>query len=707
MYQGPVGTGQRVLVICVKFSEGPAPRLAQASDWAALLSRQVNGLFRRMTYNQTDFSFEIPVGGPSDGWFDLGFSTANYSFDRTAQRAVTLADPLVNFANYNRVVVITNWPGFGGQGLSLANWTVSDGIEFYDMTSGVAEGKRAMSLSICNEWVANSNGESGDAGAAVIAHELGHHLGLLSHYGDVRFSPGATRDSITPWDLMGKSPFQRHFLGWAKRERGWLRSGRVRTVTPSATDQVIRLQPLEISASTGTQLIMVPFSATGDFEGYVLENRQALNGDEQLTDTGVLVSLVDESREVVPGYKVVVMDNANAPGDGRRAALGVGESFQDAEYGIEVEVVGDSGNDRDVRLRYPPAALNRPDPSITNWGAPPWETPDIWIDSQRNGWGTYRYVDAAGNPVGNGDPPWLEHDNRVYVRVTNAGRQVASNVRVQVFVNGPPGMGDAGPHWHPIGTILFGAIPPTASASDYVVWRPTVGAHTCIRAVIDDSPGELSTSNNRAQENVAVFESTRSSPWQPVETQLQVFSVFGDEPTPVRIDVSDVPAGWAVKLHPTEMELQPGEVGMVSFSAFPAGPPGMEEEVGWERYKAGYIGKPKIEARVPFADTFVASGGVEVWVHLVEATTVDLKADVDGDDVIVEGAVSPAPLAGVVAIELDGDLGKPEFVHADIGEDGRFVQRIPVKGGFVGRVRASFAGTDVYGSSESETVVVG
>src|SRR5215472_4065294 len=86
-----------------------------------------------------------------------------------------------------------------------------------------------------------------------------------------------------------------------------------------------------------------------------------------------------------------------------------------------------------VRIQYGFPPPGRPDPSIIPWGNPPWTTPDIWIDSQLNGWGVYRYAD------GTRDDAWVNHDNRVYVRIRNLGTAPASNVHVTVYQNDPPG----------------------------------------------------------------------------------------------------------------------------------------------------------------------------------------------------------------------------------------------------------------------------
>lgn len=713
MNRSPIGLSQRVIVICVKYSDAATTRFAQASDWATLLNAQTDNFYTRATYNQTSFLFEVPVGAPSNGWFSLGYPSTSYNFNTTGQDAIRLADPFVNFASYDRVLVITNWPDFGGQGGSGWGWAVGEGAEYYDMTTTPATGMRVMSLSVVNEWIASFAGEIGDAAAAVVGHELGHQLDLPTHYGDLRFSPGIARDTITPWDIMGLSPFQRHFLGWAKSERGWLTGARIQTVgaptTPALIDQTIRVKPLENATNTGTQLIKIPFSNGTPFAGLVVENRQATNGDEQLPASGVLVSLVDESPNVWYGFKDIVLDDATAPGNLNQAPLGTGQSYVDAGYGINIDVVNQVGSDYDVRVRYGMPA-GRADPAITPWGAPPYETPDIWIDSQQNGWDLYRYIDGAGNPIGQGDDAWVNHANRVYVRIRNLGTQTATNVRVQVFVNQPPGMGDAGPDWAGIGTIIFGTVPAGgAPVQDFVLWTPTVAAHTCIRAVIEDTPGELSTTNNAAQENVALFETSTGSPWEPVEMKLRVYNPHQDEKTIARFQVRDVPEGWGVIVDPPELELDAGGSGSVYFAAHPAGPPDVEDgrlKELLQKYQPGFIGKPSIQALVPYADTFVPIGGVDVWVHLVERTEIDIKARVDEKGVEVWGQLRPAVADAVIAIETTGGRGKASIGHARTNEDGVFDGRFGPRSG-ARTVQASFAGDDRHRSAESAVIEIG
>ena len=636
-----IGVNQKVLVICVKYTDAATTRLATATDWVNLLSGETNTFYNRATYNLTNFSFLTTAGGPADGWHSLGYDSTGYDFYKTGQDAISLADPFVDFSDIDRVLVITNWPNFGGQGGGPWDWEVEDGVEHYALVGGVSVGKRAMTMSIVNEWQASSFGMPFDEAASVAAHELGHQLGVPTHYAAVSWFPGLPRDVITPWDIMGLSPSLNHFLGWAKVNRGWIPDvvPRVQDIGPpvgSSIDTTIPLQPLELY-TTATQIIRVPFTSLspGDkFSGYLIENRRQINGDENLPSEGVLISLIDEGPTII--LKCIVLDDDDSPGDMNQAVREVADTFVDATRGITISVVGQSGNAYDVRVQYklPPTA--RPDPMIIPWGAPPWETVDIWVDSQKNGWDVYKYTDAAGQPVGNGDDAWVNHENRLYARIRNVGPGPAVNVRVQIYSNSPPGMGDSGAGWEYRGTLVAGHIASGGDAVDYVRWTPKVGAHTCVKAVIEDTAEELSTTNNIAQENVTAFDTSAGSPYEPVGLKITVNNPSERERTPVHFNVRDVPRGWMVMVDPPKMLLPPAGSGSVYFEVSPSGPqdrPATDELRQYGRkYQPGFVGKPKIEALVPYADTFIPIGGVELWAHLTNATelTIDVRSKTSG-----------------------------------------------------------------------------
>lgn len=638
-----IGTNQNVLVICVKYSDVATTRRTSCQDWVTSMQTEINTFYDRATFGRTTFTFTA-APGPDNGWYNLGLATTAYNFFTVAQAAVSLADPGVNFATFNRVAVLTNFTGFGGQGGGPWWWTVSDGIEATEVIGGVTVGRRLMTMSITNEWLADAGfgGTPGygagaiDDGNTVTAHEIGHQLGAPTHYADIRWSPGLSRDVISPWGVMGLSPTLTHFVGWEKDERDWTQTSFVRTVGPPAgsnINQLIRLRPLERTPSGAqVQLIRVPLAVSPSFVGYVVELRRQVNGDENIPSTGVLVSYVDERPDNI--LKIVVLDDPSMAGNMAQSPLDLGETFSDPGYNLSITYESDVGSDdANVRIQYnlPPTAL--PNPSITPWGAPPWETPDVWIDAERNGWGTYRYTDGSGNPVGNGDDAWVNHANRVMVRVRNSGLGVATNVRAQVFVNSPPGMGDSGANWDYLGTIVVPSLAAGATATDFVSWTPSVGAHTCIKVVILSTPGETSTSDNLAQENVSTFDTSPGSPYEPVSLKVSVNNPFADQEVAVRYHLRDVPAGWGFMIEPREATLPPGGSESVLVTLFPSGvgEKGEEkldarlQELRRKTTQIGFLGRPKLEAQIPYADTYVPIGGVEVWTHLVDRTRVTCR----------------------------------------------------------------------------------
>ena len=645
---GPVGVNQRTLVICVKYTDAATTRLANCNDWVTLLNNETNQFYNRATFSQTNFQFETisGAGAPANGWLDLGLASASYTFAGVGQAAIDAADPFANFANYNRVLVITNWAGFGGQGGGPWWWSVDEGAEatVTPLAGGPAVPSRLMTLANTNEWEAHSFGNPFDEAASVMAHELGHQLGAPTHYGNIFFAPDIVRETISPWDIMGYSPTLNHFLGYVKTNRGWIPSGpRIQTVGPPtgpAIDTTILLRPLEQTTGSA-QIIRIPFAASGPFVGYLVENRRQINGDEALPASGVLITAVNETPgNIIPA---IVVEDPSTPIDLNQATLEIGESFTDAARNLTITAVSNSGDNTNVRVQYAlPATF---DPAVTPWGAPPWETADIWVDSPKNMFGTYLYTDGGGNPIGNGDDAWVDHDNRVHVRVHNLGTGPATNVSAQVFVNSPPGMGDAGPDWVYLGTIIYPNIPNGGSADGFVLWHPTVGAHTCIKVSLVDTPGELLTSNNLAQENVTHFDTSMGSPFNAVHLESQVNNPFDTELT-VRIHVRDVPYGWAVVTDPPQMTIPPKGRHPVHVTVYPSGLPAHEPDgtpsephtdrncppsVKWDREQLaktgfiGFIGKPKVEAQMPFYDTFVPIGGIDIWTQLTRRTTLDCR----------------------------------------------------------------------------------
>ena len=345
---------------------------------------------------------------------------------------------------------------------------------------------------------------------------------------------------------------------------------------------------------------------------------------------------------------------------------------------------------------------------ITPWGAPPYTSPDIWVDSEKNEWGTYRYSDSAGNPSGQGDVAWVDHINRIYVRVYNLGPGLATNVRVHVTVNNPPGMGDAGPYWVPVGTILFPSIAASGSAQDFVQWKPTVGAHTCIRAVIEEAPGELVTANHQAQTNVTLFETGNmldipiKHRLKPISLKIPVYNPKNDAKTAVFFNVRDIPKNWAIEITPRQLMIKPGGRKWVKFTIYPSGVlrTRKTDNEGNVQYQAGFIGMLTIEAHMPFVDTFVPIGGIELWVHLITTTKLICIPKRIRDRITVTGKLVPRLPNATIAIELTSK-GKRYLQYTKTDEDSKYFASIQGLKKGIWYVQTFFDGDMIHGAAQS------
>jgi hypothetical protein len=194
------------------------------------------------------------------------------------------------------------------------------------------------------------------------------------------------------------------------------------------------------------------------------------------------------------------------------------------------------------------------DLTLTPWNTDEWETPDIWIDSQRNNSGAtaiYETFEGSDNtrPRLNGDRPWVKHDNTIMARIRNTGPQAVNDVYVSVYTASPPGIGDNG-NWSLLDTVVVPTVgghdPAVPGSGEHIVqmrWQPAADAHSCIKVAVFPQLGEIETNNNWAQENVFTFDTAGSSSHDPVLIDAMVRSPFSIYK---RVDmvVRGLPFGW-------------------------------------------------------------------------------------------------------------------------------------------------------------------
>jgi len=264
-----------------------------------------------------------------------------------------------------------------------------------------------------------------------------------------------------------------------------------------------------------------------------------------------------------------------------------------------------------------------------------------------------------------------------------------------------------------------------------------------------------------------------------VHLESTVYNPF-DADLPIRIHVNDVPYGWAIVTDPPQFVIPPRGKHPVHVTVYPSGLPAHEIDgspsspqsrdcppnVKWdpkqlrESLQIGFIGKPKVEAQMPFYDTYIPIGGIDVWTQLVRETQLTCrvagtkqvidrnlerairdalqppqpsappKARLQGQErpsgldptkvhtlfplvqrpqpdpvvprgrVTIEGQLKPAISGAVIAIEVTRNgKRRVQFVKTDANGTYRFTTSGDAAGRTV--VQASFAGDREHGESES------
>lgn len=300
------------------------------------------------------------------------------------------------------------------------------------------------------------------------------------------------------------------------------------------------------------------------------------------------------------------------------------------------------------------------DLEIRKWvNPPPYESWDIWIDSEENGWDQYEHHDAAanpdiaGNPIQNGDRPWVAHENRVYAGVWNHGDIAQNNVRVDFEVMSPPGS-SAG---YPLAPD-FVNLPAGGWALAQTRWTPLglpADAHACVIARVEYKPwnlqthvtGETNANNNSAQENLTDFYVERGSPYSPESVPFEFAN-----PLPCRAEMklhaTGLKPGWTLAVEPYTFTLEPGEriEGFATLAAADSVP--LEDSEN-----AGPPPLVSLEVMVRTRCTWERAGGFSMLAHAVRKAELHLSADPAGPGIylraIASAAGQPVPGANVAA----------------------------------------------------------
>ncbi len=526
-----------------------------------------------------------------------------------------------------------------------------------------------------------------------IAHETGHWLGMWDIYQEWQSDGTLLRGTAAPWCISGDTEKGSLYCGHQINEIMHFYSAgtppsNVAALTWSPAAPPLD-QPFDIVAHDATQnanpnrVHLVRLEVSSGLL-YFIEVRQKplgrifdqqLAGTDPVSEAAVVVTRATQGTSISNTFERPVM---------LVGVLDVGQQVVDAARGLSIhvdELVQNRPAVYRVRVKWnqfiPGDPNGKFDLTITPWNTDEWETPDIWIDSQRNNSGaTPIYEQFEGNdntrPKLNGDRPWVKHDNTIMARIRNTGPEAASDVFVSVYTTSPPGIGDNG-NWSLLETVslpkIGGRDPVVPGSGEEIVkvrWQPAADSHTCIKVSIYPQVGEIETNNNSSQENVFSFDSPGGSSHDPVLIDAMVRSPFTIWK---RVDavVRGLPYGWhAVIDHSWVWTGPKGEraVKAVVWTdlnapySFTPGPLQRHEHIVPEA-------KARIEGWTTFDDRYLPIGGILADVKATKKVRFNWEvAGTPHGSITGHGCLQP-PLVGVpITVEVTDRRGERTLIYA-------------------------------------------
>lgn len=311
----------RAALIFVDFSDRPA----SAGSLAAARDNLIPGvaMLNQMSAGKMTISTRIGTA-----WVRMPKPTTDYPWSQShssyIRDAIAAADPTFDFSGIDVVWItatraatsISNSPTSNHQNITVDGTTIRNAITFgHDQWS----------------W-----------GPKVLAHEMGHTLGLpdLYEYGAAD-AFGATGGFDLMGLISGRSP---EFLAWHRWLLGWLSNPAVRCL--GAGESRVRLTAVEWG--TGASMAAVPL---GGSRVLVLESRRPLRHDAEQLGSGVLIYVIDAATRGGQG-PVTVMDTRPATTTLDDALLAEG-TWSHAESGVQVTWVSGSGAGDVVQVTVP------------------------------------------------------------------------------------------------------------------------------------------------------------------------------------------------------------------------------------------------------------------------------------------------------------------------------------------------------------------
>jgi M6 family metalloprotease-like protein len=631
----PVPTGnQDTLVVRVKYADiATTPSLPNLQN---LINNDVVNYFNEVTYNKATVLPEYR--GPIVLDHEKGFytnSSRNLLIEMTEEVVAKLVAADANVFtkgtpdpndDIDRMILVGNDEDFSQDWATTGPWP-------YDMPGGFT---RPLSVSI-QSYVDN---------LARFAHGLGHQFNLVDLYAHpgVTFSRPAYADE---WDNMAK-PFRSvHYLTWEKERAGWINTPVNQTVyvpRPAAGGSYTGTNPIPLffqeSNVANTKAIAIGLTngaATLANEDvfYFVEARNKVAGslDNDLPSSGALIYFVNERIPQGQG-PVILLDKTPGTDALDDAAFQVGDSRTIPGTGITITVqAGSAGSAFNIQLAYTPINTDH-NVRITagdtlNGRFYAYFSPDIWVDSPRNGLGN-----LAGGPPPPTDPienPVIGMVNNICARVFNDGPNTAFDFDVRFRISEPAHTVGGELDFDELVAIrrIAGLVPAglpvpagmvASPAIVCVPWTPVDDgdSHSCVWVDFINLVGtDTNQFDNSAQENLETATSVTSSPFHPVTYPYELTNPY-PQPALFYFRAEGAPPGWSVVLNPKKILLNPGQ--RVAATATITPPP--DAQVCTSQVI-------QVSSWTPRGDTLINVGGGVVQVDLRKNTLLTLDTRVE------------------------------------------------------------------------------
>jgi M6 family metalloprotease-like protein len=603
---GPFATGtQNTLVLRVHFSD-----LAAQTDQATVEARaqEMADWVKEVSYGEADVTLlhrgPITPAQPSTHYAQPDNSVvvelAQDVLDKLVQAEPTVLDGSGPGHEISRIVLVTNDLASTTDMATTGNWPYT-----------VNGQTRYISCSV----------QGGNNSAALFEHGMSHQLSLvdLYAYANVTFP----RPYADGWDTMAKPINGVHPFVWSKEHGYWVTShdSKIFYIPRPAAGTTWNNggTPIGLNVQTTAapgQTVGVAFGLTNgvttftdETAFYYVEARAKTGADATVPQAGVIMYYANS---LVPqGQGPVIMRDHVPGGTLNDAAIPVGGSESPAGTGIKVTVqAGTAGADFNLAVEYNPPATDYD--VFMHPGDPPWTSPDIWVDNQKDGYDleSNRSLEDRGNQGIAGE------ENRIYARVYNSGPATANDVEVAFLLSEPyHTVGDAG-SFDELKSVFIDAIPSGQNVvSPFVTWTPATGIdpHTCARVELRKLFNDTNSANNWAQRNLQIDHSVHGSPYTAVEFP---FMVRNDEPTPqlTYFRADGVPTGWTWSIAPKKALIAAGGTTSGLLKLQP--PDTAPDCTSHKMYVSGWAAR---------GDTLVRLGGTTLTVQLQRKTRIDLR----------------------------------------------------------------------------------